>query len=66
VNPLINEAAGTIEGGWLLGVMTAVFLATFLFWLWYAYAPSHRDRMEAAGRIPFEDDAPPFAEEGDR
>ena len=55
MNPLINQAAQTVEGGWLLGVMTAVFLLTFLYWLWYAYAPGHKERMEAAGWLPFED-----------
>ena len=75
MNPLINEAANTVQGGWLLGIMTAVFLATFLYWFWYAYAPHNKDRMEAAGRIPFESDASsdassarpprPYAEGGD-
>ena len=56
MNPLLSEASNSVEGGWLLGVMTVVFLMTFLYWLWYAYAPSNRERMEAAGRMPFESD----------
>ena len=66
MNPLIREAAGSVEGGWLLGVMTAVFLATFLYWLWYAYAPGHRAHMEAAGRMPFEESAGPSGIGGER
>ena len=62
MNPLINEAAGSIQGGWILGVMTAVFLLTFLYWVWYAYAPAHKERMERAGWIPLEDDNSPSLE----
>ena len=58
MNPLIQEAAGQIQGGWILGVMTAVFLATFLYWFWYAYAPAHKERLEDLGNMPFDDDAP--------
>ncbi len=63
MNPLIREAAGAVQGGWILGVMTAVFLATFLFWLWYAYAPAHRARFEEAGRMPLDDEPLPPSEE---
>ena len=66
MNPLINEAAGSIQGGWVLGVMTAIFFATFLYWFWYAYAPKHRERMEAAGRIPFENESTPLSEGGEQ
>ncbi len=41
--------------GWLLGIMTVVFLAIFLGWVWYAYRPKHRDLMEELGRMPFTD-----------
>ena len=66
MNPLLSEAAASVEGGWLLGVMTALFLATFLYWLWYAYAPSHKQRLEAAGKIPFENETEPLAEGADQ
>ena len=56
MNPLIQEAAGSVQGGWLLGVMTVLFFLCFLWWTWWAYAPSHRQRMERYGRIPFEED----------
>ena len=46
--------------------MTALFLVTFLYWLWYAYAPSHRARHEQAGRMPFEDDHAPHGAGGDQ
>ena len=55
MNTLLNDAAASVELGWLVGGMTLVFLATFLFWVWYAYAPKHREAMEEAGRMPFMD-----------
>ena len=66
MNPLINEAAGAVQGGWLLGLTTVLFLVTFLYWLWYAYAPSHKERMEQAGRMPFEDDQATYGAGGDQ
>lgn len=54
MNPLINEAAASVELGWLLGGMTAVFLATFLFWFWYAYSPRHKKMLDEAARMPFD------------
>ncbi len=56
MNPLIQQAAASVDGGWVLGLMTVVFFACFLWWVWWAYAPSHRERMEAFGRIPFQED----------
>ncbi len=66
MNPLLAEASNSVEGGWILGVMTVVFFATFLYWCWYAYAPSHRQEMEELGRIPFESEPGPLGEGGDQ
>jgi len=66
MNPLLREAANSIPGGGLLGVMTVVFFATFLYWCWYAYAPSHREKMEDLGRMPFENDIGPHGEGGEQ
>lgn len=46
--------ADTMPLGWLGGLLTAVFLACFLGWAWWAYRPANRARHEASGRIPFE------------
>ena len=56
MNPLIREAAESVQMGWLLGLMTIVFFAAFVFWTWWAYAPSRRELMEDYGRIPFDDE----------
>ncbi len=57
MNPLLSEASNSVSGGWILGVMTLVFFATFLYWFWYAYAPSHKTRMEDFGNMPFDTEA---------
>jgi len=55
VNPLLREAAGSVQMGWLLGATTVVFFACFLAWVWYAYAPKRKELMEEAARMPFMD-----------
>lgn len=54
MNPLMREAAASIEMGWLLGLLTVVFFASFLWWVWYAYTPRHRQLMKDASVMPFE------------
>jgi len=54
VNPLMREASNSVELGWLLGLLTVFFFATFIYWIWYAYAPSRKALMEEASRMPFE------------
>ena len=55
MNPVIREAVASIDAGWVLGIMTVVFLVAFLGWAAWAYAPSRRETMEEYGRIPFSD-----------
>lgn len=53
MNPLLSDAANSVQLGWLLGVMTVVFFAVFLGWIWYAWSPRHRQLMEEAAQMPF-------------
>jgi cbb3-type cytochrome oxidase subunit 3 len=55
MNPLLEEAASSVEAGWVLGLMTVVFLAAFLWWVWYAYTPRNQALMEEASRMPLGD-----------
>jgi cbb3-type cytochrome oxidase subunit 3 len=55
MNTLLKEAAGSVQGGWILGLVTVLFILSFLWWLWYAYAPGHKQMMEEAARMPFDD-----------
>lgn len=55
MNPVLAEAAGNVQLGWLLGLMTIVFLIAFLGWTWWAFAPSRRARMEEYARMPLDE-----------
>jgi cbb3-type cytochrome oxidase subunit 3 len=44
----------TSSFGWLGGTVTALFLACFVGWTWWAYAPRHRVRHEITSRLPLE------------
>lgn len=55
MNQVTEAAAASAELGWLMGVMTVVFFATFLGWAWWAYRPANRLNMEEAGRLPLND-----------
>jgi cbb3-type cytochrome oxidase subunit 3 len=55
MNPVISEGARSVQLGWIMGIMTVLFLSGFLGWAWWAYRPGNRARMEADSRLPFED-----------
>ena len=60
MNPLFNEAQSTVQGMWIMGLMTLAFLIFFLAWTLWAYWPSRREAMREASLMPFDDttDAP--------
>jgi cbb3-type cytochrome oxidase subunit 3 len=55
MNPLLQEAAASVELGWVLAAMTVVFFAIFLGWVWYAWSPGNRSLMEEAAQMPLND-----------
>jgi len=55
MNPLLREAAASVRLGWLLGLMTLLFLGSFVLWIWWAYRGKNRERWEADSRLPFTD-----------
>ena len=55
MNPLLTEAAEGIRLGWIPGIMTALFLGSFVFWTWWAWSGRNKARMEADSRLPFND-----------
>lgn len=55
MNPLLSDAAASVQMGWLLGAMTVVFFAIFLGWIWYAWSPANKALMEEAAQMPFAD-----------
>lgn len=55
MNPVLELAAESVTLGWLMGVMTVFFLASFLACVWWAYTPKHKAMMEEAALLPFAD-----------
>ena len=53
MNPLFAEAANTVQGAWIMGVMTAVFLVFFIGWALWAYDPKRKAQMDEAAMMPF-------------
>ncbi len=51
-----DAAAQSTDLGWLMGVMTVVFLGVFVGWAIWAFMPSRRAAMEAAANLPLEGD----------
>jgi cbb3-type cytochrome oxidase subunit 3 len=52
MNPLWREAARMLEGGWIMGVMTVVFVVCFVGWTWWAFAKHNRQKFEDAAMLP--------------
>jgi len=55
MNPLLKEAAESVRLGWILGVMTVLFLGSFVVWTGWAWSDRNKARMEADSRLPFND-----------
>ena len=56
MNPVFREAAQMAQLGWVMGLMTACFLITFVVWSVWAWAPWRREAMERAALLPFDDE----------
>ncbi len=54
MNHVLAEGAQLARAGWLMGVMTAVFLAWFVGWTWWAYSKGNRARMDEAAMLPLD------------
>ena len=52
MNTVLKEGATWVEHGWVMGVMTALFLVFFIGWTWWAYSKDNREKFEEAGRLP--------------
>ncbi|MFN8651796.1 MAG: hypothetical protein U0133_07820 [Gemmatimonadales bacterium] len=55
MNTVIKEAAQQVTMGWVLGYTTIVFIGVYLFWIWWAWSSSNRDRIEMDSRLPLND-----------
>jgi cbb3-type cytochrome oxidase subunit 3 len=55
MNEVFRTAAETARLGWIMGLLTVLFLACFVYWSWWAYRASNRARLDEASRLPFTD-----------
>jgi len=55
VSPVTDAVAQSAQLGWVLGLMTVAFFATFVGWTLWAWWPSNRARLDAAALLPLED-----------
>ncbi len=55
MNTVFKAAGETAHFGWVLGLLTALFLVCFLGWVLWAFAPRNKASMEEAGRMPLTD-----------
>jgi cbb3-type cytochrome oxidase subunit 3 len=54
VNPVYETAREVVTGGWVMGLMTLVFLLFFLAWTAWAWAPRNRQKMIDAAAMPLD------------
>ena len=52
MNPLKQAAVESVQGGWVMGLMTLVFLAVFVGWTWWAYSRRNLEAFEQAAKLP--------------
>jgi cbb3-type cytochrome oxidase subunit 3 len=52
MNPVFREASNHVQYGWIMGVMTVLFLACFVGWGWWACAKHNRGKFEDAALLP--------------
>ena len=55
MNPVFKAASEALTMGWLMGIMTLLFMTFFSLWVWWAYRPSNREAMAAAAQLPFDE-----------
>lgn len=54
MNQVLHAGAETAQLGILMGWTTAFFVVTMVGWTAWAWWPSRKEQLEAAGRIPLE------------
>jgi cbb3-type cytochrome oxidase subunit 3 len=57
MSQLTTAVGQASDGGMLMGVMTIVFFAFFVGWVVWAWSPALRSQMDAASRMPLDDES---------
>lgn len=50
---VLQEGARAAPYGWVLGVVTIVFMVAFVAWIWWLFARKNRRRFDEAANLPF-------------
>ncbi|MFK7928548.1 MAG: cbb3-type cytochrome c oxidase subunit 3 [Myxococcota bacterium] len=53
---VLKEGATMATMGWLMAVMTVFFMSVMTAWIVWTWWPSRRELMDAASRLPLEED----------
>lgn len=53
---VLKEGAAMAELGTLMAWMTVVFTVTMVGWIVWTWLPSRREELEAASRMPFDEE----------
>jgi len=53
---VLKEGAAIAGLGWVMGAMTIVFMGIMTAWIVWTWWPSRREMLEAAARLPLEED----------
>ena len=58
MNDVLAQAEGLARHGWIVGIITIVFIVCFAGWVAWTFASRNRERMEEAARLPLTEDEP--------
>lgn len=53
---VLKEGAQFAGLGWVMGSMTLVFMSVMVGWVVWTWLPSRRATLDAAARLPLEED----------
>ncbi|MCB9675301.1 MAG: cbb3-type cytochrome c oxidase subunit 3 [Alphaproteobacteria bacterium] len=53
---VLKEGASMAGLGWVMGAMTVIFMAVMTAWIVWTWWPSRHAQLEAASRLPLEED----------
>lgn len=56
MNHVLRAASETAQLGWVMGLMTILFIVVFVCWAVWAWHPANRSRMQRAAAMPLEDE----------
>ena len=53
---VLKDGVAHAPHAWLAGLAVLIFIAVFIAWTVWAWSPSRRELLDAAARLPLDDD----------